>query len=149
MSSNMKQVANVTRRTWDVATYNKKAQDRIKQQEENEKGGNGGIGGIGGSNNRSSRTMDQDDKNLPKEEFIPAPKHAMGPEGSDRAYLKARQQKVSGIDDKIGASEILAVTALSTTSTNTTTTTILGKNDENVVQKTGIGWHCTICDCYC
>jgi U4/U6.U5 tri-snRNP component SNU23 len=58
---------------------------------------------------------------------------ASKPEGSNRAYLKARTSKVSGIDNKVGTSEVIADSSPSIT---------------DGVTKSGVGWHCKVCDCY-
>lgn len=112
---NYKQVANVTRRQWDVEAYEKKAQAR--QTEE-----------AAPSETRVSEHA--------KEEFRPAEPARAGPEGSNRAYLKARQNKVDDIDSRVGSTELLSVEAAAATSSK-----------EGVVQ-TGVGWHCKVCDCF-
>lgn len=133
MSTNLnyKQVANVSRRTWDVETYEKKAKAR---QDETE--------GDDGATKRKQQVVGEgsqaDDDN--KEEFQRAEEGAAGPEGSKRAFLKARRSKVD-IDSKAGTSEIVAADA---------TAVVKSYDDgrEGGVVKTGIGWHCKVCDCF-
>ena len=58
------------------------------------------------------------------------------PEGSQRAYLKARTGRVAGIDDKVGTSEIVAEPT--------------GPSITDGVSKSanGVGWYCKVCYCY-
>ena len=103
-----KQVANVTRRTWDVETYEKRAQERTKAAESG-----------------SARNHDKKSGNTPsaavevgegtKPEFVPAEKNAAGPHKSERAFLKARQGRVD-VDSKIGSVEMINPDAAATTS---------------------------------
>jgi U4/U6.U5 tri-snRNP component SNU23 len=141
MSSNLnyKQVAQVSRRKWDSETYEKRAQDRRAQSEEVADGNN--------TNNRNHNAekivgdADDDEDEDHKEEFQRASQDAVGPEGSDRAFLKARRGKVD-IDDKVGTKDLVSAEAAATTSTATDDGVASG------VVKTGIGWHCKVCDCF-
>jgi U4/U6.U5 tri-snRNP component SNU23 len=121
MSTNLnyKQVANVTRRTWDVETYEKKAKARAENEQIQEE-------------ETSSAVVHTE------EEFTPAQAGAAGPEGSKRAFLKARSGQVD-IDSKIGTTEIIAGDAAATLQQ--------GVSKDGVV-KTGVGWHCKVCDCF-
>lgn len=127
MSTNLnyKQVANVTRRTWDTETYEKKAKARQQAADSVEPRRTDHVS-----------AASQDDK----EEFLPAEKGAAGPEGSQRAFLKARKGKVY-IDSKVGDKEIVSAEAA------TLVRTAEGDIRDGVV-KTGVGWHCRICDCF-
>lgn len=150
MSSNLnyKQVAQVSRRKWDTETYEKRAQDRKAQLEQ--------AAASDGTNNNKSNNRNQ--HNYPaqpagdgdatgsgdddhKEEFQRASQGAVGPEGSDRAFLKARRGKVD-IDTKVGTTELVSAEAAATSSTTTDGGLASG------VVKTGIGWHCKVCDCF-
>jgi U4/U6.U5 tri-snRNP component SNU23 len=131
-SSSKPGVANVERRKWDLETYQKKADSRARNEAE-------------------------DDDNLPlltttssqsKPEFQPAPEGAVGPEGSDRAFLKPRIEKVKGIDDRIGTTSVVSVEAATASSSIAATTATGSKSSDSVVTKTGVGWHCTVCDCF-
>jgi U4/U6.U5 tri-snRNP component SNU23 len=142
MSSNLnyKQVANVSRRKWDSETYEKRAQARQAQSE--------AASADGGNKNRLSNSLaaeqagdavsrEDDDR----EEFQRASQDAVGPEGSDRAFLKSRRGKVD-IDTKVGTTELVSAEAAATSSTAAEDGIGSG------VVKTGIGWHCKVCDCF-
>jgi U4/U6.U5 tri-snRNP component SNU23 len=144
MSSNLnyKQVAQVTRRKWDSETYEKRAQDRRAQSEEAASTGNNNNN----RNNKAAQAGDGDDNGEDdgedhKEEFQRASQDAVGPEGSDRAFLKARRGKVD-IDDKVGTKDLVSAEAAATSSTAAEDGVASG------VVKTGIGWHCKVCDCF-
>ena len=110
MSSNLKykQVAQVSRRTWDTEVYEKKAKERSKQAEE----------ASSGKHNSNKSSSHNNGPNLPassstggadyesKEEFVPAASGAAGPMKSKRAFLKARKSKVD-VDSKIGTTEFV------------------------------------------
>lgn len=129
----------MSRRKWDSETYEKRAQDRRAQSEEAAGNGNN-------TNNRPKSDQaagddnGEDDEDY-KEEFQRASQDAVGPEGSDRAFLKARRGKVD-IDDKVGTKDLVSSEAAATTSTATDDGVASG------VVKTGIGWHCKVCDCF-
>jgi U4/U6.U5 tri-snRNP component SNU23 len=131
MSTNLnyKQVANVTRRTWDKETYEKKAQDRLRADDQP-----GGASASVAAASSSSTTI--------LEEFLPAPKDAVGPEGSDRAYLKARSSHAD-IDSKIGTAELIAGPTAAVVKSSTASAL-----KDGGVTKTGVGWHCRVCDCF-
>ena len=100
-----KKVINVERRTWDLDAYEKKAREREKQAE------------TGRSGSRASRNPGASSFNSTgeeKEEFKRAAKGALGPERSERAFLKARSERVD-VDSKIGSVEIVNPDAASTT----------------------------------
>ena len=125
---NYKQATNVERRKWDKATYEAKAIARAKVE-------------TSGAVNKGPVRQKVGDKrplDSEREEFIPASADAAGPEKSERAFLKARRQKVD-IESKIGSTEIVSAEAATTTSTG-------GISDG--VTKTGVGWHCKVCDCF-
>lgn len=142
MSTNLnyKQVANVSRRTWDLETYEKKAKIRQGNEEavaslprRNDPhlttAGNGAVGDASGEIDPSQRSTEEEER----EEFLPATKGAMGPTGSKRAFLKARKSIISDIDTRIGKTEMVSVE------------TAIASND--AVIKSGIGWFCKVCDC--
>lgn len=120
---NHKQVANVERRTWDVEAYEKKAAARKEQQQED---GDAAVSGR------------QKPSEAEKEEFKTAPSGAAGPDGSQRAFLQARKGKVGDIDERVGATTIVSVEDAATA----------GSTADNAVKKTGVGWHCSVCDCF-
>jgi U4/U6.U5 tri-snRNP component SNU23 len=130
MSNNLnyKQVANVSRRTWDAETYEKKAKARQEEAEDPE------TARKRKTDEFAAKHPDQDEE---KEEFTAAEGGAAGPEGSKRAFLKPRQAKVD-IDSKVGTTEMVSAEEVATTSTE----------DGSVVVKTGVGWHCKVCDCF-
>lgn len=150
---NYKQVTNVKRRTWDSETYSKKAKDREEQQQEHEQQQHQQLrdnGGISGENNKRTTAGDRDDGNDDddgREEFMPALKGSAGPEGSRRAFLKARRGKVIGIDEKVGSTDIISVEGATKSKALSDEKDKLGGTD-NGVQKVGIGWHCKVCDCF-
>ena len=134
MSTNLnyKQIANVSRRTWDVEAYEKKAKAR------QEAAANGELP------RKEETDVARSAKSDEKEEFVPAERGASGPEGSKRAFLKARQGKVD-VDSKVGTSEMVSVEAAAAISTGSAGDQ--AKAGDGVV-KTGIGWHCKVCDCF-
>ena len=60
-----------------------------------------------------------------REEFAPAEAGAAGPEGSDRAFIRARKQKVD-IESRVGTSQVI------TSATS---------------EADGGGWWCEVCLC--
>ena len=141
MSTNLnyKQVANVARRTWDVEAYEQRAKDREKNAKSSKK-------------KKSTVSLEAeagdkrpmiDEEESTREEFIPAVKGAAGPVASKRAFLKARRNKVD-VDSKIGSVEIVNPEAAATTKA------IAGEvgSPKDGITKTGIGWHCKVCDCF-
>jgi len=128
---NYKQVANVTRRTWDLETYEQKAKSRTQAMESG--------GRVLDANAGDKRAMGEDG-GQDKEEFVPAASSARKAYGSDRALLKARSRKVD-IDSRIGSIEMVSSEAIATTSAKT------GSTKDGVV-KSGVGWHCSVCDCF-
>jgi len=151
MSTNLnyKQVTNVERRTWDVETYEKKAKDRQAAADDGEpgarkvkksfiKGGDAAAAAAGAAEGRDEEA---------KEEFAPAAKGAAGPEGSQRAFLKARRDKVD-VESKVGQTEIISAEAAATTKTDAGDDGGGVGGGDNGVVKTGVGWHCRVCDCF-
>ncbi|GKY95763.1 hypothetical protein MPSEU_000537100 [Mayamaea pseudoterrestris] len=134
MSTNLnyKQVSNVTRRTWDKETYEKKAQER-RQAEEDQSNRRAAKSDAPAASTKLSASL--------PDEFVPAPKNAVKPEGSDQAYLKPRTSHAD-IDSKVGTAEIISSQASGTTSSASALTKDSG------VTKTGVGWHCRVCDCF-
>jgi U4/U6.U5 tri-snRNP component SNU23 len=151
MSTNLnyKQVANVTRRTWDTETYEKKAKARLESAAAPSADGHL-------NKKKSESSTGQPDSSLApssleeteKEEFLPAERGAVGPEGSERAFLKARKAKVD-LESKVGTSEIISAEAAATTRLFDSKDDGADQaiNDRSVV-KTGVGWHCRVCDCF-
>ena len=125
MSTNLnyKQVANVNRRTWDAETYEERAQAR---QEALDKG---------------EATTGDDEPVVAaaaadKQEFKPALAGAAGPEGSDRAFLKARSAGVmQDLEAQVGQSTFVDASGGPSSKTDGVTAT-------------GVGWHCKVCDCF-
>lgn len=115
MASNLnyKQVANVSRRKWDVETYEQRAKERQAREDAE-------------PTKEEPPAADSNDNNN-KQEFQAAPAGAAGPEGSKRAFLRARQEAID-LESKVGTSEMVS--------------------SDNAVVKTGIGWHCKVCDCF-
>jgi U4/U6.U5 tri-snRNP component SNU23 len=151
MSNNKKSV-NVERRTWDVAAYEQKALARKQQQEQEDST-------IPGDKN-DSHNVNSDSANQ-KEEFIPAPVGAIGPEGSQRAYLQARKRKVADfIDERVGSTTLISTDdavgskKLSSEVGGSNATAALGtdtiKITDGVTKSSsgGVGFHCNVCDCY-
>mmetsp|Transcript_50279 Transcript_50279/g.75086 ORF Transcript_50279/g.75086 Transcript_50279/m.75086 type:complete len:249 (-) Transcript_50279:90-836(-) len=129
-SLNYKQTLNVERRTWDKEAYEAKAKARAKAEAE---------GGRLEDDRKIPGGGKKDDAEGEKEEFQPAQAGAAGPEFSDRAFLKARGSRVNDIDAKAGTSEIVSTEAAAKTKTGSIT---------DGVTKTGVGWHCKVCDCF-
>lgn len=144
MSTNLnyKQVANVKRRTWDVEAYEKKAKDRADAEAEAEDVPPGGKGRPSNASEESApKRFKTDEIEVNKEEFKPAEPGAAGPMGSQRAFLQPRQGKVD-IDSKVGDTEIISAEAAAKTSLNE------GGSAKDGVTKSGVGWHCSVCDCF-
>jgi len=134
---NYKQVANVSRRTWDVEVYEKRAQDRA-----NHEGGSDFNNEIGKVTDATTESTGKEDR---REEFIPAASGSMGPQLSKRAFLKARTDKIGSLDAKIGSVEFFNPDTTTTKSVVSDGTLV---NKDNAVTKSGIGWHCKVCDCF-
>lgn len=123
MSTNLKykQVVNVKRRTWDLDVYDQLAKEEAQQQDsgkiikkkkrKHEKEGQSlslpTLGPQGTDDNGEEQ----------KEEFQRAAKGAAGPAKSERAFLKARRQRVD-VDSKIGSVEMIHPDAAATTKAN-------------------------------
>jgi U4/U6.U5 tri-snRNP component SNU23 len=138
MSTNLnyKQVTNVARRTWDVEAYEKRAQERLKQQE----------GGRTTDHRPRPATTATAEAPQQDEEFTPAAPTAAKAHRSERAFLKARNGKVEGLDSKIGSVEIVHPDAAA--AVTTTIRSKPGSDTDTAVTKSGIGWHCKVCDCF-
>ena len=83
------------RRTWDKEFYEKKARERAEQ-------GDGYEDEEGGNVSKSRKIM--------KEEFKAADEGAVGPMGSQRAFLKSRVNKID-LDTKVGKIEVINPTS--------------------------------------
>jgi U4/U6.U5 tri-snRNP component SNU23 len=140
---NYKQATNVERRKWDREHYEAKANARVQQIEQDVDGSL--LKGTHGSvTKKRTRELESLSNQATEEEFLSAPKDAVGPELSDRAYLKARKGKVN-IDSKIGLTEIISAEAA------TKSTSLLQGNERSAdggIFKVGVGWHCKVCDCF-
>jgi len=110
MSTNLnyKQVANVERRTWDLEAYEKRAKERVKSDD------NGDKKKRKSTESSLSSLGPQDDGEEQKEEFQRAARGAAGPAKSERAFLKARRNRVD-LDSKIGSIEMINPEAVATT----------------------------------
>ena len=137
MSSNLpyKQVKNVERRTWDKKTYTERAEARSKASLDDDA--------------MARKTMKRPlstvaaalTDNYDKEEFIPADSGAAGPLNSKRSFLKARRERVD-IDSKLGSVEIINPEKIGKSSSG------VSIKDGVTASANGIGWHCTVCDCW-
>eukprot|EP00536_Pseudo-nitzschia_multiseries_P015044 jgi/Psemu1/320780/estExt_fgenesh1_pm.C_8120003 len=138
MSTNLnyKQVANVSRRTWDIEAYEKRAVDRANAAHENNE------------KCKVPSTINNQIENgrTSHEEFVPAADGAIGPQSSKRAFLKARTNKIRSLDAKIGSVEIVNPEALATTKSKEIDGALVDK--DSAVTKSGVGWHCKVCDCF-
>jgi U4/U6.U5 tri-snRNP component SNU23 len=63
--------------------------------------------------------------------------------GSQRAFLKPRKAKVD-VDSKVGTMELISAEAAAKTSINEQE----GGSAKDGVTKSGVGWHCSVCDCF-
>ena len=139
MSTNLKykQVVNVTRRTWDVEAYEKRAQDRAKTSNTS-------------TDEKRKAVAAADDLVVgdgnDHEEFLPAASGAVGPQSSNRAFLKARTNKIKSLDAKIGSVEIVNPEAMATSKSVVSEGALMNK--DSAVTKSGVGWHCKVCDCF-
>ena len=141
-----KQAKNVERRTWDRETYEARAKARL-QAEQTDGAAPFGSGGPLAGQKRSlgHNTTSENGKDALEEEFTPAAPGAAGPVKSERAFLKARRGRVD-IDSKIGSTEMVSVEAAATSSSADAATATGSITDG--VTKTGVGWHCKVCDCF-
>lgn len=112
-----KKVATVSRRSWDVEAYQRKADERKRRE---------------GAPEEETVAVPHGDK----EEFQPAAAGAAGPEGSQRAFLQARKGKVEDLDERIGTKVEVSVDDAAG-----------GASAGDVVKKVGVGWKCTVCNC--
>lgn len=97
------------RRTWDKQFYEDKAKERLEN----------------GDNFEIDKTKISTKKYL-KEEFQSAAEDAAGPMGSERAFLKARREKID-VDSKVGKTEII--------------------DPNKADQAGGAGYWCEVCAC--
>ena len=139
MSTNLnyKQVVNVTRRSWDVEAYEKRAQERAKNTSTRPDEKHKAV-------SASSHLLGRDENG--PEEFVPAAAGEAGPQSSNRAFLKARTNKIKSLDAKIGSVEIVNPEAMATSKSVVNDEALVDK--ESAVTKSGIGWHCKVCDCF-
>ncbi len=144
--STYKKSVNVERRTWDVAAYEEKAVARQQQQQQPAENTSHHV-------NDSNPTLNSDTK----EEFTPASVGAIGPEGSQRAYLQARKRKVADfIDERVGSTSMIsiddAVGTKKSLDSNHHAIAPVGTDAIKSVTKSssggGVGFHCKVCDCY-
>jgi U4/U6.U5 tri-snRNP component SNU23 len=113
----------IERRTWDIETYEQKAIDRRKQEESGEVSNEA-------SNNNGNGDVEA------KPEFRKAAEGAAGPQGSKRAFLQARTDKIRDLDERVGSKvEVILEDA------------VAKKDGSGVVKKVGVGWHCSVCNC--
>jgi len=149
MSSNLpyKQAANVERRTWDKETYEARAKARLTAENSSDGAQKRPLPGSGvgvGSDNAANANDDDATQPAEKEEFQQADAGAQGPMNSKRAFLKARRGKVD-LDSKVGTSEIIHPDAVAASSSATDDVSV---SITDGVTKTGVGWHCKVCDCF-
>lgn len=97
------------RRTWDKEFYEKRARERSEQGDDFDAGG------------AASKT-----KKFIKEEFKSAEEGAAGPMGSQRAFIKSRENKID-LETKVGKTEII--------------------NPTCVESSRGAGFWCEVCSC--
>mmetsp|Transcript_4822 Transcript_4822/g.12277 ORF Transcript_4822/g.12277 Transcript_4822/m.12277 type:complete len:350 (+) Transcript_4822:143-1192(+) len=147
MSTNLnyKQVANITRRTWDIAAYEKRAKERAKKEESGGGGGSTNASGTGGSG--ASGVTSGNDAEPERQEFVAAPEGSAVSHLADRAYLKARKSRVDGLDSKVGSVEVINPDAVAT-SKSISGAEDLFQDQPKAVIKSGVGWHCKVCDCF-
>ena len=137
MSTNLnyKQVVNVSRRTWDLEVYEKRAQERAK---------NGGA--LSDEKRKPAGATQAAGDGDEKEEFTPAASGAAGPQASKRAFLKARTNKIKSLDAKIGSVEMVNPEAVAMSKSAVGDGASASK--DSAVVKSGVGWHCKVCDCF-
>ena len=108
---NYKQATNVERRTWDRESYEAKAKSRAQAEQTGPSLNKGPMPPMMVGQKRGLLGPDQP----VQEEFIPAADGSVGPERSERAFLKSRQGKVD-IDSKIGMTEMISAEAVASSS---------------------------------
>lgn len=99
------------RRTWDKEHYEQLAKERLANGDQQDAGSSKGVAAS---------------KNAAKEEFRAAETGAAGPMGSQRAFIKSREQKID-LESKVGKTEIINPTAAGN-----------GR---------GAGFWCEVCEC--
>lgn len=165
MTSSINKSVNVERRTWDKEAFEARARSRATAtasadgtNESNDRGDyDGGINHV-----VTSSIKKELNPTTEKEEFIPAQQGRAGPMGSQRAFLKARSNKVD-LESKLGSTEIIDPAAASATRSKISPDgDIFVKKKENgsgdgalVTHSSGVskcadgvGWHCRVCDCF-
>ncbi len=80
------------RRTWDKEFFAQKAKDRAE--------------GVAQDNNNGRTNNGNSSSSSVKEEFRAADSGAAGPIGSERAFLKARDEKID-LESKVGKMEVI------------------------------------------
>ena len=138
-SSSINKNVNVERRTWDKETYEARARSRAAAAEDS-----------ADSNHLAHPSTDDGTSKINQdeptpEEFQKASSDRQGPEGSERAFLKSRSNRVD-LTSKLGSVEIIDPNAASNVGGNAASSGITG----NGVTKCsdGVGWHCRVCDCF-
>lgn len=101
------------RRTWDKELYAAKAKERLEKGDEDDT-----VLSLSNKPKQPANTV--------REEFQPAADGAAGPMGSERAFLKARENKVDVVEKKVGKIEVIK------------------PGDTNAV---GPGFWCEVCKC--
>eukprot|EP00956_Cyclotella_meneghiniana_P008892 scaffold12152_cov52-Cyclotella_meneghiniana.AAC.10 len=137
MSSSINKNVNVERRTWDKETYEARARSRAAAAED--------------SSDLPHSSTDADNTTASKlnpeetpEEFQKASSDRQGPEGSERAFLKSRSNRVD-LTSKLGSVEIIDPNAAS----NVGGKAAAGITGNGVTKcSDGVGWHCRVCDCF-
>lgn len=113
-----KSISSVARRKWDIETYQRKADERKRRERTAE-----------------TETKETSHNYGDKQEFQPAASGAAGPEGSQRAFLQAREGKIQDLDERIGKKVEVSIDDA------------VGAAPDSVIKKVGIGWRCTVCNC--
>lgn len=107
---NYQQATNVERRTWDREIYEAKAKSRAIAEQDGPSLNKGPMPPTVGQKRGLLGT-----EQPVQEEFIPAAAGSVGPEKSERAFLKSRQGKVD-IDSKIGMTEMVSAETVASSS---------------------------------
>jgi U4/U6.U5 tri-snRNP component SNU23 len=98
------------RRTWDKDEYAKKAKERAEM----------------GDDYDAQDTSSSKAKAARKEEFMKADEGAQGPMGSERAFLKVREERVD-LESKVGKTQVI--------------------NQSELERGAGAGYFCETCNC--
>uniref|UniRef100_A0A7S1YTZ5 U1-type domain-containing protein n=1 Tax=Ditylum brightwellii TaxID=49249 RepID=A0A7S1YTZ5_9STRA len=143
--------SNVERRTWDKKAYEARAKARSNNDPSSSSSYYAPSEQEQSGDKRKQlpsalQQLHDEDDDGNKEEFQPAEAGRAGPAKSQRAFLKARKNKVD-LTSKLGTTEIINPDAVSNSGGNKEDGCV-AITDGITKSSTGVGWHCRVCDCF-